>query len=41
MALSTIRANPNLDPDLMPLLLTAADKAALVAFLKALDGGSR
>jgi len=35
------RANPNLDPDLMPQLLTAADKAALVAFLKALDGGSR
>lgn len=35
------RANPNLDPDLMPLQLTAADKAALVAFLKALDGGNR
>jgi cytochrome c peroxidase len=35
------RANPNLDPDLMPLQLAAADKAALVAFLKALDGRNR
>lgn len=35
------RANPNLDPDLMPLRLANADKAALVAFLKALDGGNR
>jgi cytochrome c peroxidase len=35
------RSNPNLDPDLMPLQLTAADKAALVAFLKALDGKNR
>jgi len=35
------RANPNLDPDLLPLRLTAADKAALVEFLKALTGSSR
>ena len=35
------RANPNLDPDLMPLQLTAADKTALVAFLNALDGSNR
>jgi cytochrome c peroxidase len=35
------RANPNLDPDLMPLRLTAADKAALVDFLKALNGSGR
>jgi len=32
------RSNPNLDKDIMPLRLTAADKAALVEFLKALDG---
>ena len=35
------RANPNLDPDLLPLRLTAADKAALVEFLKALAGSIR
>jgi len=35
------RANPNLDQDLMQLRLSPADKAALVEFLKALNGNSR
>ena len=35
------RANPNLDQDLMQLRLSAADKTALVEFLKALNGNSR
>ena len=30
--------NPRLDPELRPLHLTAPEKAALVAFLHALDG---
>jgi len=30
--------NPNLDPDVAPLGLTAAEKADLLAFLRALDG---
>jgi cytochrome c peroxidase len=32
------RSNPNLDRDLMPLRLSAADKSALVDFMKALNG---
>jgi cytochrome c peroxidase len=32
------RANPNLDPDIRPLRLTAEDKRALGAFLRALTG---
>jgi len=30
--------NPNLDPDIRPLQLTAGDKAALLAFLRSLSG---
>jgi cytochrome c peroxidase len=32
------RPNPNLDPDIRPLRLSAADKAALIAFLRSLSG---
>jgi cytochrome c peroxidase len=32
------RANPNLDPDIRPLHLTAAENSALVAFLRSLSG---
>jgi cytochrome c peroxidase len=32
------RPNPNLDPDIRPLNLTADDKAALLAFLRSLSG---
>ena len=32
------RANPNLDPDIRPLHLTAAEKSALEAFLRSLSG---
>jgi cytochrome c peroxidase len=34
------RPNPHLDPEIRPLRLTAADKAALLAFLRALSGTS-
>jgi cytochrome c peroxidase len=33
------RQNPNLDPELQRLDFTDVEKRALVAFLKALDGG--
>ena len=32
------RANPNLDPEIRPLRLTAAEKSALIAFLRSLTG---
>lgn len=32
------RANPNLDPEIQPLMLTIEEKRALVAFLKSLSG---
>jgi len=32
------RQNPNLDPELMPLKITAAEKTALAAFMRALTG---
>jgi cytochrome c peroxidase len=32
------RSNPNLDPEIRPLHLTAAEKSALAAFLRALNG---
>jgi cytochrome c peroxidase len=35
------RRNPSLDKDIMPLRLSTADKAALVEFLKALNGTTR
>jgi cytochrome c peroxidase len=35
------RSNPHLDPEIRPLRLTAADKPALVAFLRALSGQVR
>jgi cytochrome c peroxidase len=32
------RPNPNLDPDIRPLRLTPGEKAALLAFLRSLNG---
>jgi cytochrome c peroxidase len=32
------RPNPNLDPEIRPLRLTAGEKAALLAFLRSLGG---
>jgi cytochrome c peroxidase len=34
------RPNPNLDPEIRPLRLTAVDKAALLAFLRTLTGAA-